>query len=335
MIDVTKAKTIKEKGIALCHESQGYSANLRPVSLLMKSDLTPEQITEDVVKALRQVTVSMSFEEFLRRFFYMWDSDAELLAKLLGFETELENSAAENPDDEWIQAWNQSNQEWLSEKMEAISIAKSAQAEEEIDLVKQYELIKLQQLFEKGMNELGISFVETEETTEDLQVTGVVKGTTPVVPVDTSKENKETSVSDNVDVTKSKAYLDLQKQLEEANAKNAQADLIIKAAAEVAKAEALTKAKGFTFASEEDHASLADFIIEKANAPVVALLEKAQARIAELTEEVANVKKEFGTTEHGTDGEATVDDLNKSAEESLQANVQRAIEKARKTNANA
>ena len=41
-----KAKTIKEKGIALCHQAQGYSANLRPVSLMMKADvstLTPEQ----------------------------------------------------------------------------------------------------------------------------------------------------------------------------------------------------------------------------------------------------------------------------------------------------
>lgn len=39
-------KTIKEKGIALCHQAQGYSANLRPVSLMIKAsldELTPEQ----------------------------------------------------------------------------------------------------------------------------------------------------------------------------------------------------------------------------------------------------------------------------------------------------
>ena len=39
-------KTIKEKGIALCHQAQGYSANMRPVSLMMKAsldELTPEQ----------------------------------------------------------------------------------------------------------------------------------------------------------------------------------------------------------------------------------------------------------------------------------------------------
>lgn len=32
-----RGKRIKEKGIALCHESQGYSANRRPDSLLMKA----------------------------------------------------------------------------------------------------------------------------------------------------------------------------------------------------------------------------------------------------------------------------------------------------------
>lgn len=325
---IVKSKSIKDKGIALCHESQGFSANLRPVSLLMKSDLEPEQITEDVIKALQQVTVTMSFEEFLRKFFYMWSDDAELLARLLGFETELQNEAAENPDDEWVQAWNAQHQEWLEERMESISIAKFAHSGDKIDLVKQYELLKLQQRFEKGVNELGITFNEGE--TKDLQETGVVKtaGNEPVV--DTSKENKETSVSDIVtDVTKSEAYLDLVKQLEAEKAKSAQAEQIIKAAAEVEKKTALTKAQGFSFAAEADHAALADFIIEKSNAPVVALLEKAQARISELETEVETVKKEFGKAEHGQDGEPAVDDLTKSAEEILKANVAKALAKAK------
>ena len=322
---VVKAKTIKDKGIALCHESQGYSANMRPVSLLMKSDLAPEQITKDVVKALRQVTVDMSFEEFLRRFFDMWSSDAELLAKLFGFETELENAAAENPDDEWLQRWNDDNQEWLESKMESISIAKAANAGEELDLVKQYELIKLQQMFEKGVAEHGVIF-----DAKDTQETEVIKDAAkPDVPVQNTIENKETSVSDTVDVTKSQEYLDLVKKLEEANAKNAQAELIIKAAVEAEKKNALTKAKGFTFAAEEDHESLADFIIEKANAPVVALLEKAQARISELETEVETVKKEFGTQENGINQEVVTEDLAKSAEDVLKANVQKALEAAR------
>ncbi|WP_208715265.1 hypothetical protein [Pantoea cypripedii] len=45
-----RGKTIKEKGIALCHESQGYSANLRPDSLLMKAG-KPGMISLQVNKA--------------------------------------------------------------------------------------------------------------------------------------------------------------------------------------------------------------------------------------------------------------------------------------------
>lgn len=327
---IQKSKSIKDKGIALCHESQGFSANMRPVSLLMKSDLKPEQITEDVIKALQQVTVTMSFEEFLRKFFHMWSGDAELLAKLLGFETELENEAAENPDDDWLQAWNAENQAWLEERMEVISIAKSANNGEELDLVKQYELLKLQQLFEKGANELGLTFDESE--TEDLQETGVVKTVGNEPTVDTSKEeNKETSVSDTIN--KSQEVLDLEKKLADMTAQVAKADEIIKAAAEVEKKTALTKAQSFTFASEADHGMLADLIIEKANSQVVALLEKAQARISELETEVETVKKEFGTTEHGQDGEPTVADLDKSAEEILKENVAKAIAKAKVTQA--
>lgn len=330
MINIAKAKTIKDKGIALCHESQGYSANLRPVSLLMKSDLAPEQITQDVVKALRQVTVSMSFEEFLRKFFYVYGSDAELLAKILGFETELERAAADNPDDEWLQAWNQENQEWLEERMESISIAKSANSGEEIDIIKQYEVLKLQQLFEKGVNELGVTFEETpdEVVTEDLQATGVVKNTgVDPVAIDKSKENKETSVSDTVDVTKSQAYLDIVKQLEEEKAKSAQAEEIIKAAAAVAKKDALKKAATFSFVEEAQHEAVADFILNKSNETFVTLLEKAQTRIQELETQVEDVKKEFGATENGLDAPTTTEDLKRSPEDILKANVAKALEK--------
>ncbi|WP_313375071.1 hypothetical protein [Pantoea sp. CTOTU50773] len=45
-----RGKRIKEKGIALCHESQGYSANLRPDSLLMKAG-KPGMISLQVNKA--------------------------------------------------------------------------------------------------------------------------------------------------------------------------------------------------------------------------------------------------------------------------------------------
>ena len=333
-VEVSKAKQIKSKGIALTHKDQGYSANQRPVSLLMKSDLAPEQITADVVKALRQVTVEMSFEEFLRKFFGVWWDDAELLAKLLGFETQSEADANDNPDDEWLQAWNTSHQAHLEEKASTITIAKAAKEGKELSLVDQYDLIKLQASFEKGVKEFGVVFDE-EGKPEKTQATEVNKTTekptgTVENPIEKSKETSVEGTNETtVDVTKSQAYLDIQKQLEEYKARDAEAQEIIKAQVELKKAKAVEKAKGFSFAAEADHADLAEFIMKSESAPVVALLEKAQARIVELEAEKAEVKKEFGEKEHGQDGEPATDDLAADAQARLNANIEKAKQRAR------
>ncbi|HCC5834886.1 hypothetical protein [Citrobacter farmeri] len=48
-----KTATIKLKGIALTHKEQGYSANLRPVSLLMKADVN--ELTDEQKAALARL----------------------------------------------------------------------------------------------------------------------------------------------------------------------------------------------------------------------------------------------------------------------------------------
>lgn len=48
-----KTATIKLKGIALTHKEQGYSANLRPVSLLMKADVN--ELTDEQKEALARL----------------------------------------------------------------------------------------------------------------------------------------------------------------------------------------------------------------------------------------------------------------------------------------
>lgn len=65
----------------LGHAANGYQA------LILKSTNQPEE-TIELKKALEQVTVTLSMEEFLRKFFYLWEEDATLLTKLLGFQTE-------------------------------------------------------------------------------------------------------------------------------------------------------------------------------------------------------------------------------------------------------
>lgn len=132
-----------------------------------------------------------------------------------------------------------------------------------------------------------------------------------------------------VDVTKSQAFIDLQKQLDAYKARDAEAQEIIKAQVELQKAKAVEKAKGFSFAGEADQTPLVDFILKSENAPVVTLLEKAQTRIAELEAEKAEVVKQFGEKEHGRDGAVTTNDLADDAQARLNARIEKAKEKAR------
>ena len=338
---------IQEKGIALCHEAQGFSANKRPISLLMKSDLEPEQLTDDIVKALRQVTVDLSFEEYLMRFFGLWSWDAKKLAALLGFEIEEEAFAREHPDSEWAQADAEMVREWLEEVNSTVTLHKAAQEGKDFTLIEQYELLKAQQKFEAVTADLFDAEGNLIKAVEDLVEPEVEPEPQPEpkpepvpeeVPVEPAEEvpeetpddadnNEPANIEGNTveDVTKSQEYIDLLKQFEELQAKQAEADAIIKAQVELKKAEMLEKAKALSFATEEDHEMLVEFMLEKANEQVVALLEKAQARIAELETEVEKTKEEFATAEHGKDGEPTVDDIQKSAEEILAENVAKAL----------
>lgn len=338
---------IQEKGIALCHEAQGFSANKRPISLLMKSDLQPEQLTDDIVKALRQVTVDLSFEEYLMRFFGLWTYDAKKLAALLGFEIEEEAFAREHPDSDWAQADAEMVREWLEEENSTVTLHKAAQEGKDLTLIEQYELLKAQQKFEEVTANLfdaeGNLIKAVEDPVEpevkpepqpEPKPEPVPEEVVPVKPTeevpektpDNTDNNEPANIEGNtVDVTKSQEYIDLLKQFEALQAKQEEADAIIKAQVELKKAEMLEKAKALSFVTEEDHEMLVDFMLEKANEAVVALLEKAQARIAELETEVEKTKEEFATAEHGKDGKTTVDDIEKSAEEILAENVAKAI----------
>jgi len=79
--------TFAEKGahLAVVHALQ-QPANGCPEPLMLKADTTDQEL----IKALEQVTVTLSMEEFLRKFMNMWYDDAELLTKLMGMKTEEE-----------------------------------------------------------------------------------------------------------------------------------------------------------------------------------------------------------------------------------------------------
>ena len=331
-----RTKKIKSKGIALCHKLQGYGANNRPISLLMKSELSPDQLTEDVIKALRQVTLEISFEEYLRRFFDMWSCDAENLAFILGFKTEWEEYL-EQCEPEQVDNYR----EFMEERLSYITLLKAANdGKTDFTLEEEYELIKAQQQFEKALK------MQPEE--KDLDKAGNQPAAEPAaepekVPAEPAQQDPakpetepatQTDPVDHdpeeqheaVDVTKSQEYIDLLKRYEEMESRVAKADEIIKAAVEVRRKEAEDLLKSFAFINDEQVASLVDFVMDESNSAIVEVMKAANQMIEEAKAETVKAREEFGLQEEvGTDAAPEVNDLVKSAEDIIKENVAAAI----------
>lgn len=326
-------RKIKSKGIALCHKLQGYGANNRPISLLMKSELSPDQLTKDVVKALRQVTLTISFEEYLQRFFGMWQDDAASLAYLLGFKTETEEINEMYGDQDNVDAYR----EFMEEKLSYITLLKAAnEGKTDFTLEEEYELIKAQQQFEKVLNmqpeekdlDKAADQPVAEPAAEPEKVTAEPAQQDPVEPeTEPAAEPQPDPVPEEpVDVTKSQEYIDLLKRYEEMEARVAKADEIIKAAVEVRRKEAEDLLKSFAFINDEQVASLIDFVMDESNAAVVEVMKAANQMIEEAKAETVKAREEFGLQEEvGTDAAPEVDDLVKSAEDIIKENVSAAL----------
>lgn len=327
-----RTKKIKSKGIALCHKLQGYGANNRPISLLMKSELSPDQLTEDVIKALRQVTLEISFEEYLRRFFDMWSCDAENLAFILGFKTEWEEYL-EQCEPEQVDNYR----EFMEERLSYITLLKAANdGKTDFTLEEEYELIKAQQQFEKALKmqpeekdlDKAANQPAAEPAAEPEKVPAEPAQQDPVEPeTEPAAEPQPDPVPEEpVDVTKSQEYIDLLKRYEEMEARVAKADEIIKAAVEVRRKEAEDLLKSFAFINDEQVASLIDFAMDESNAAVIEVMKAANQMIEEAKAETVKAREEFGLQEEvGTDAAPEVNDLVKSAEDIIKENVAAAI----------
>ena len=75
--------------VALVSKDQGGPAN-GVTTLLIKAS----NFSDDFIKKASQITVTMEITEYLRRFFYIYDVDAEILARSLGFTTAAQDKAA-------------------------------------------------------------------------------------------------------------------------------------------------------------------------------------------------------------------------------------------------
>ncbi len=117
-------------------------------SFLLKAEDT--EVTEELFKALEQVQVSMSFEDFLTKYMNMYSSDAEMLAMMMGFETEREYYDKMYEGDDCYK-------DYLEDKVGMFDImrSKSENPTLDINLEDQMKILDVRKAFEDALVDKG------------------------------------------------------------------------------------------------------------------------------------------------------------------------------------
>lgn len=139
--------------ISLVGGDLGGAANGFEV-IAMKALNQPEE-TIELSKALEQVSLTISMEQFLQKFFYVYGSDAEVLTKLLGFETEHEAWMKERGEREDDYDWAEEHEQWISERVSQFTLMKSMNEGTVAEITKSAfdQIVALQQKHETALVE--------------------------------------------------------------------------------------------------------------------------------------------------------------------------------------
>jgi hypothetical protein len=318
--------------LAVCHRAQGHGANgWKDIALLMKSE--DIEVNADILKALSQVTVELSMEEFLVRFFGLYWSDAEKLTHLLGMETEFEyylKEQEEYEEENHYEHTPEQHREYLDEKVSHIKLMKSLEAFKDFNGVdpKEYlEILKTQIKFEQGLK-IQESIEEIEKSKKPKSYSNKPKPKKEIqkqeddnsmssetevkqeqelekadVQVDAEKVEVEKTEAPVSDVTKSAEYMELLKRMEELEKKAARAEELEKAQKANLEKSFQSLTKSLTFVADEQKDELVKGLMENVDNPVVdtlvGLLQKAQEELNKAKEEfaIANPGAEVGAEE--------------------------------------
>lgn len=137
--------------ISLVGGDLGHAANGFQ-TIILKATNQPEE-TIELKKALEQVVVTLSMEEFLKRFFYLWEEDATLLTKLLGFETEDEYELSVDAEEDKKELEKETAD--LNEKLSQFKLMKSMNEGTVTEITKSAfdQIVALQQKHETALVE--------------------------------------------------------------------------------------------------------------------------------------------------------------------------------------
>lgn len=133
--------------VALTSKQQGGPANTHDYALVLKAN----KFSEEFVQKMQQVRVTMELPDFLRKFFSVYYEDAEVLARMMGYEKPEMTEEVKTQDYE----------DYIQSKLEAFEILKSANDSEslsevlsELDENEYLAMLNDQERLEKAFKEL-------------------------------------------------------------------------------------------------------------------------------------------------------------------------------------
>jgi hypothetical protein len=148
----------KNAAVALVGKAQGGGAN-NFTTLLVKSG----KYTDEIVAKAAQIRVTMDIEDFLVRFYGLWDTDAEILARALGFETAMDDANEVEPS---------TYEDYINAQVAAIEVIKQLEQSEDIEKsLSELEpddyisLLKSQELLEKAFKKIDKNSIAVAKTT--------------------------------------------------------------------------------------------------------------------------------------------------------------------------
>ena len=203
--------------IALVSKQQGGPAHGADYSLILKAN----KFSEEFVQKMQQVRVTLELPDFLRKFFSLYGEDAEILARMMGYEKP-EQTTAEMPSD---------YEDYIQSRLEAFEILKSAEQADnlaevlsELDEHEYLAMLNDQALIEKAMEDIAkaqkesalAATAEGTDTSTNAGVENIEGVSTSVNKQELEKSKMEDEVKVETVLTVEKAQFELvQKALDE------------------------------------------------------------------------------------------------------------------------
>ena len=260
--------------VALVSKEQGGPANTHDYALILKA----AKFDPVEVKKASKVQVELEITEFLTRFFYMCQVDAEILARTLGFTTKMQEKMILEQKEKMLENEEEkidpeypsydSNEEeinmYVTSKVQSINIMKAlhneaTRVETMANLTKDeyLQLLKDQAMLEKAMKK--VEALKAKESNSPASAAGSEDTTS--VNVDKSKVSQPAK-SDKLDKLENKVMVEeLQKALDNQKVELEKALAQI-AEFEKAKKEALVKAKTDKIAEAVQDEQLAAILVK-------------------------------------------------------------------------